>query len=199
VEEKPNHPPTATVSIERQSILRASAPAHLQRQRPGQRSAHLQLTHDRRTDRGSGSNVQFDAAGLQPGSYGVKCMVNDGRGAPRCFRNVEVKSPRRSATEASWRCTASTSPRHSLRSPSPPRFDGQPGQRHSIPWRVTPRISEVSARRSFWFRRPRRHSRAKDYNVKLSERRVERTKSYLIERAYRRTISRPGVWLWIKT
>jgi len=53
VEEKPNRPPTATLSIERSPDSAGRAHRrHLQRQRPGQRSADLQLHGDRRTDRG---------------------------------------------------------------------------------------------------------------------------------------------------
>src|SRR5258708_17279150 len=43
---------------------------------------------------GSGSNVQFDSTGLQPGTYTVKCAVNDGRGGTAdASGNVEVKEP----------------------------------------------------------------------------------------------------------
>ncbi len=118
VEEKPNHPPTATLSVERSPIL------------PGERTGvtcngsdphNDPLTYSYTTTGGqivgSGSNVQFDATGLKPGSYGVKCTVNDGRGgAADASGNVEVKGPRRSSNwKPSWRCTASTS-----RPPSPP-------------------------------------------------------------------------------
>src|ERR1700719_4341310 len=95
VEEKPNHPPTATLSIERSPIL------------PGERTGVTCNGSDPDNDPltysytatggqivGSGSNVQFDSAGLPPGAYTVKCAVNDGRGGTAdASGNVEVKEP----------------------------------------------------------------------------------------------------------
>src|SRR6266852_2346131 len=95
VEEKPNHPPTASLSVERSPIL------------PGERTGvtcngsdpdNDPLTYSYTTTGGqivgSGSNVQFDSTGLQPGSYTVNCSVNDGRGASAdASGKVEVKEP----------------------------------------------------------------------------------------------------------
>src|SRR5205823_2924416 len=95
VEEKPNHPPTAALSVERSPIL------------PGARTGVTCNGSDPDNDPlaysyattggqvvGSGSNVQFDATGLKPGSYSVKCSVNDGRGGTAdASGNVEVKQP----------------------------------------------------------------------------------------------------------
>jgi CheY-like chemotaxis protein len=95
VEEKPNHPPTATLSVERSPIL------------PGEQTGITcdgsdpdidPLTYSYTTTGGrvvgSGSKVQFDATGLQPGTYAVKCTVNDGRGGTAdASDNVEVKEP----------------------------------------------------------------------------------------------------------
>jgi hypothetical protein len=91
----PNHPPTATLSVERSPIL------------PGERTVVTCNGSDPDSDPltysytstggqivGSGSNVQFDATGLKAGSYTVKCTVNDGRGgAADASGNVEVKEP----------------------------------------------------------------------------------------------------------
>src|SRR5207302_4439485 len=95
VEEKPNHPPTAALSIEHSPIL------------PGERTGVTCNGSDPDNDPliysytttggqivGSGSNGQFDATGLQPGSYDVKCAVNDGRGGTADdSANVQVKEP----------------------------------------------------------------------------------------------------------
>src|SRR3981189_3272139 len=89
------HPPTAYLAVERSPIL------------PGERTGITcngsdpdsdPLTYSYTTTGGqivgSGSNVQFDAAGPQPGSYTVKCAVNDGRGGTAdASGNVEVKEP----------------------------------------------------------------------------------------------------------
>ena len=43
---------------------------------------------------GTGSKVQFDSTGLQPGSYTVKCSVSDGRGGTAdANTNVDVQQP----------------------------------------------------------------------------------------------------------
>src|SRR6267143_2871595 len=95
VEEKPNRPPAATLSIERSPIL------------PGERTGVTCNGSDPDNDPltysytatggqvvGSGSNAQFDATGFQPGTYTVKCTVNDGRGGTAdASGSVEVKEP----------------------------------------------------------------------------------------------------------
>ncbi len=95
VEEKPNHPPTATLAVERSPIM------------PGERTGitctgtdpdNDPLTYSYTTTggqiAGSGEKVQFDSTGLQPGSYTVKCTVNDGRGGTGdASGNVDVQQP----------------------------------------------------------------------------------------------------------
>lgn len=95
VEERPNRPPTATLSVERSPIL------------PGEHTGVICTGSDPDGDpltysysasggqiTGTGSNATFDATGLQPGSYTVKCTVNDGRGGTAdATGNVEVQEP----------------------------------------------------------------------------------------------------------
>ena len=95
VEEKPNHPPTASLSIERSPILPTE---HTGVTCNGSDPDNDPLTYSYTTTggqiTGSGSHVQFDPTGLQPGSYTVKCTVNDGRGgtADAQLRKLEVET-----------------------------------------------------------------------------------------------------------
>lgn len=81
VAERPNRPPTATLTVQRSPIL------------PGEKTSITCNGTDPDNDpltysysstggqvAGSGSNAQFDASGLKAGTYTVKCTVNDGRG-----------------------------------------------------------------------------------------------------------------------
>src|SRR6266478_6133291 len=91
----PNHPPTATLSIERSPILPGE---HTGVTCNGSDPDNDPLTYSYTSTGGkivgSGPNVQFDSTGLQPGSYSVKCTVNDGRGASAdASGNVDVKEP----------------------------------------------------------------------------------------------------------
>src|SRR5207245_6027018 len=95
VEEKPNHPPSATLSIERSPILPGE---HTGITCNGSDPDNDALTYSYTSTGGkivgSGSNVQFDSTGLQTGSYSVKCTVNDGRGGTAdASGNVDVKEP----------------------------------------------------------------------------------------------------------
>jgi len=186
VEEKPNHPPTATLSIERSPIL------------PGERTGvtcngsdpdNDPLTYSYTTTGGqivgSGSNVQFDSTGLQPGTYTVKCAVNDGRGgAADATGNLEVKEPPQiKQLEAKLAL-------HSIYFPTlqptvaKPMGGLQPSQAATL---------DALASDFLQYLKYRPDARlileghadirgAKDFNVKLSERRVERTKSYLVDK-----------------
>src|SRR5256885_7634077 len=54
---------------------------------------------------GSGSSVQFDATNLQPGTYDVKCTVNDGRGGTAdSSGNVQVKRSEEHTSELQSPC-----------------------------------------------------------------------------------------------
>ncbi len=186
VEEKPNHPPTASLSIERSPIL------------PGQRTGVTCNGSDPDSDPltysytatggqivGSGSNVQFDATGLKPGSYSVKCTVNDGRGGTAdASGNVEVKEPPQiKQLEAKLAL-------HSIYFPTAQPTVAKPmgGLLASQEGTLDALASDFQQYLKY---RPDAHlileghadvRGAKDYNVKLSERRVERTKSYLVEK-----------------
>ena len=186
VEEKPNHPPTATLSVERSPIL------------PGERTGVNCNGSDPDNDPltysyaatggqivGSGSNVQFDSTGLQPGTYTVKCTVNDGRGGTaEAAGNVEGKEPPQiKQLEAKLAL-------HSIYFPT-----AQPTVAKPTGGLMPSQAATLDALASDFLQylkyRPDAHlileghadiRGAKDYNVKLSERRVERTKSYLVER-----------------
>ena len=186
VEEKPNHPPTATLSVERSPIL------------PGERTGvtcngsdpdNDPLTYGYATTGGqivgSGSNVQFDATGLKPGSYTVKCTVNDGRGGTAdASGNVEVKEPVQvKQLEAKLAL-------HSIYFPT-----AQPTVANPMGGLLSSQQVTLDALASDFLQylkyRPdaklilEGHADirgAKDYNIKLSERRVERTKNYLVEK-----------------
>jgi outer membrane protein OmpA-like peptidoglycan-associated protein len=186
VEEKPNHPPTATLSVERSPIF------------PGERTGvtcngsdpdNDPLTYSYATTGGqivgSGSNVQFDATGLKAGSYAVKCAVNDGRGGTAdASGNVEVKEPPQiKQLEAKLAL-------HSIYFPTAQPTVAKPTGGLLPSQQVT---LDALASDFLQYLKYRPEAKlileghadvrgAKDYNVKLSERRVERTRSYLVEK-----------------
>ena len=186
VEEKPNHPPTASLSVEHNSIL------------PGERTGIACNGSDPDNDpltysytatggqvTGTGSNVQFDSTGLQPGTYTVKCTVNDGRGGTAdASGNVEVKEPPQvKQLEAQLAL-------HSIYFPTAQPTEARPTGGLLASQAAT--LDSLAADYQQYLKyRPAAHlileghadSRgAKEYNMKLSERRVERARSYLVEK-----------------
>jgi outer membrane protein OmpA-like peptidoglycan-associated protein len=186
VEEKPNHPPTASLSVVRTPIL------------PGERTGvtcnasdpdNDPLTYSYTTTGGqivgSGSNVQFDSAGLQPGNYTVKCAVNDGRGGTAdASGNVEVKEPPQ-VHELEAKLAL-----HSIYFPTAQPTVAKP-MGGLLPSQAATLDALASDYKQYLTYRPAAHlileghadvRGAKDYNEKLSERRVERAKRYLVEK-----------------
>jgi outer membrane protein OmpA-like peptidoglycan-associated protein len=186
VEEKPNRPPTASLSVEHASIL------------PGERTGITCNGSDPDNDpltysytatggqvSGSGANVQFDSTGLQPGSYTVKCTVNDGRGGTaEASGNVEVKEPPQ-VHELETKLAL-----HSIYFPTAQPTEAKPtgGLLASQAGTLDSLAADYQQYMKY---RPAAHlileghadSRgAKEYNMKLSERRVERARSYLVEK-----------------
>jgi outer membrane protein OmpA-like peptidoglycan-associated protein len=185
VEEKPNHPPTATLSIERSPILPGE---HTGVTCNGSDPDNDPLTYSYTSTggkiAGSGSNVQFDATGLQPGSYSVKCAVNDGRGGTAdASGNVEVKEPPQiKQLEAKLAL-------HSIYFPTALPTVAKPNGGLLASQQKT-LDALASDYKQYLTYKPDAHlileghadtRGAKDYNAKLSERRVDRAKSYLVE------------------
>lgn len=185
VEEKPHHPPTISCSPERSSII------------AGERTAissaasspdNLPLTYNYSATggqiTGSGAKVEFDSTGLQPGSYTVKCGVTDERGDKAdASTTVEVKEPPQ-IKQLELKLAL-----HSIYFPTAQPTVAKPTGGLLASQSAT--LDTLAADfKQYLTYRPDAHlileghadSRgAKEYNAKLSERRVERTKSYLVE------------------
>ncbi len=186
VEERPNHPPTATLSIERSPIL------------PGERTGVTCNGSDPDNDPltysytasggqivGSGSQVQFDSAGLQPGIYTVKCVVNDGRGGTaEASGNVEVKEPpqiKQLEAKLALHSVYFPTALPTLAKPTGGLLASQAGTLEALASDFKQYLTyKTDARLILEGHADVRG--AKDYNVKLSERRVERARSYLVEK-----------------
>jgi outer membrane protein OmpA-like peptidoglycan-associated protein len=186
VEEKPNHPPTASLSVEHNSILPGE---HTGITCNGSDPDNDPLTYSYTATggqvTGTGSNVQFDSTGLQPGTYTVKCTVNDGRGGTAdASGNVEVKEPPQvKQLEAQLAL-------HSIYYPTAQPTEAKP-MGGLLASQAGTLDSLAADYQQYMKYRPAAHlileghadSRgAKDYNMKLSERRVERARSYLVEK-----------------
>src|SRR5467141_1970011 len=186
VEEKPNHPPTASLSVERSPIVQGERTGITC---SGNDPDNDPLTYSYKATGGqivgSGSSVQFDSTGLQPGSYTVNCSVNDGRGASAdASGKVEVKEPpqikqleAKLALHSIYFPTAQPTvakPNGGLAASQAATLDTLAGDfQQYLKYRPDAQLilqghADVRG--------------AKDYNIKLSERRVERTKSYLVEK-----------------
>ncbi len=185
VEEKPNHPPTATLSVERSPILPGE---HTGVTCNGSDPDNDPLTYSYTSTGGkivgSGSNVQFDSTGLQPGTYGVKCAVNDGRGGTAdASGNVEVKEP------PQIRQLEAKLALHSIYFPTALPTEAKPSGGLLASQQKT-LDTLASDYKQYLAYKPDAHlileghadtRGAKDYNAKLSQRRVDRAKSYLVE------------------
>src|SRR5215469_6343962 len=186
VEERPNRPPAASLSLERSPILPGE---HTGITCNGSDPDNDPLTYSYTASggniTGSGSNVQFDSTGLGPGTYTVKCTVNDGRGGTGdASGNVEVKEPPQ-VHELEVKLAL-----HSVYFPT-----AQPTAARPTGGLLASQAATLDALASDYQQylkfRPAAHlileghadSRgAKEYNMKLSERRVERARSYLVEK-----------------
>ena len=185
VEQRPNRPPTASLSIERSPILPGESTGVICN---GADPDNDPLTYSYTVSGGkiigSGSSVKFDSTGLAPGTYTVKCTVDDGRGGTAdASGTVEVKEPPQvKQLEAKLAL-------HSIYFPTAQPTVAKPMGGLLASQAAT--LDELANDfKQYLAYRPAAHlileghadiRGAKDYNIKLSERRVERAKSYLIE------------------
>ena len=186
VEERPNRPPTATLSVERSPIM------------PGEHTGITCNGSDPDGDpltysytatggqvSGSGANAQFDSTGAKPGTYTVKCTVNDGRGGTAdASGDVVVQEPPqvhqlelKLALHSIYFPTAQPS----VARPNGGLLASQAGTLDTL----------ASDFKQYLTYKPDAHlilgghadiRGSKEYNQALSERRVARTRSYLVEK-----------------
>ncbi len=186
VEERPNRPPTATLSVERSPILPGE---HTGITCTGSDPDNDPLTYSYSASggqvSGTGSNASFDATALQPGTYTVKCTVNDGRGGTAdASGNVEVKEPPQ-VHQLELKLAL-----HSIYFPTAQPTAARPTGGLMASQAVT--LDTLAADfKQYLTYKPDAHlilgghadiRGGKEYNQLLSERRVEKTKNYLIEK-----------------
>ncbi len=184
VDPRPNRPPTATLSVERSPILPGE---HTGITCNGSDPDGDPLTYSYSASggqiTGTGSNATFDATGLQPGTYTVKCTVNDGRGGTAdASGNVEVKEPPQ-VHQLELKLAL-----HSIYFPTAQPTVAKPSGGLMASQAVT--LDTLAADfKQYLTYRPDAHlilgghadiRGAKEYNQLLSQRRVERAKNYLI-------------------
>jgi outer membrane protein OmpA-like peptidoglycan-associated protein len=185
VEEKPNHPPVISCAPDHSPIL------------PGEHVAIISTASDPDNDpltysytatggqiSGNGAQAQFDSTGLQPGKYTVNCMVSDGRGGnAEASTTVEVKEPPQ-IKQLEVRLAL-----HSVYFPTAQPTVAKPNGGLLASQTVTLDTLATDFQQYLKYR-PDAHlileghadvRGPKEYNIKLSERRVERTKNYLVE------------------
>src|SRR5580704_4057636 len=186
VDPRPNRPPTASLSVERSPIL------------PGEHTGITCTGADPDGDpltysytasggqvTGTGANATFDATGLQPGTYTVKCTVSDGRGGTGdASGTVEVKeAPQVHQLEMKLAL-------HSIYFPTAQPTVAKPNG-GLMPSQAVTLDTLAADFTQYLTYRPNAHlilgghadvRGGKEYNRLLSERRVEKTKSYLVEK-----------------
>jgi len=186
VEARPNRPPTASLAVERSPIL------------PGEHTGITCTGNDPDNDpltysysatggqvTGTGASAQFDATGVQAGTYTVKCTVNDGRGGTAdASGNVQVNEPPQ-VHQLELKLAL-----HSIYFPTAQPTVAKPNGGLLASQAVT-LDTLASDFKQYLTYKPDAHlilgghadSRGgKEYNQLLSERRVARAKSYLIEK-----------------
>jgi outer membrane protein OmpA-like peptidoglycan-associated protein len=185
VEEKPNHPPVISCAANPSSIVQ------------GQQAAIVSTASDPDNDplaysytatggqiTGSGAQVQFDSKGAQPGTYTVKCTANDGRGGSTdASTTVEVKEPPQVKQLEVKLALHSVYFPTSLPTAAKPDAGLLPSQEDTLK-------TLAGDFKQYLTYKPgtklilEGHADVrgtKEYNQALSERRVARTKSYLVE------------------
>lgn len=95
VEPRPNRPPTLSCSADRTSIMQGeSSGISANASDPDNDPLTYSYTTTGGQITGSGPKVQFNSTGLAAGTYSVKCSVSDGRGGTADdSTNVEVQAP----------------------------------------------------------------------------------------------------------
>ena len=185
VEEKPHHPPTISCAANPNSIVQGQQASIVS---TASSPDNLPLTYSYTASggqvTGSGAQAQFDSKGVPPGTYTVKCMVADERGDKAdSSTTVEVKEPPQVKQLEVKLALHSVYFPTNLPTAAKPDAGLLPSQEDTLK-------TLASDFKQYLTYKPgtklilEGHADVrgtKEYNQALSERRVARTKSYLVE------------------
>ena len=185
VEEKPNAPPTITCAANPATI---TAGQHSSITSTASDPDNDPLTYTYTTSggkvTGSGANVQFDSTGAAAGTYTVTCHVSDGRGGEKDATTQVTVQPAIEQRQLEQRLSL-----HSIYFPTAqPTIPNPNGgllasQQNTL-------VTLASDFKKYLTYKPDAHlilqghadpRGGEEYNKKLSERRVNRTKAFLVE------------------
>ena len=188
VEKKPNTPPTiscaanpATITVGQRSSITANASD------TDNDTLTYSYTASGGKVTGSGANVQFDSTGVAPGTYTVTCHVSDGRGGETDATTqvaVQAAAPPKEQVQLEQRLSL-----HSIYFPTAQPTVANPNggllasQQNTL-------VTLASDFKKYLAFKPEAHlilqghadpRGGPDYNKLLSERRVARTKAFLVQ------------------
>jgi outer membrane protein OmpA-like peptidoglycan-associated protein len=185
VAKRPNQPPVISCSPERNPI------------NAGERVAVISTASDPDGDpltysytttggqiSGSGPSAQFDSTGLAPGSYSITCTADDGRGGRTSAPTAVTVQEHPEIKQLEARLSL-----HDIYFPTAQPTVAKPNG-GLLPSQIKTLDALVSDFTKYLTYRPDAHlimeghadiRGTKEYNLKLSQRRVDRVKNYLIE------------------
>ena len=185
VEEKPNTPPTiscaanpATITAGQRATITANASD----------ADNDKLTYSYKASggnvSGTGATAQFDSTGLAPGNYTITCHVSDGRGGETDATTQVIVQPAIEQKQLEQRLSL-----HSIYFPTAQPTENSPITSGLLASQKTTLLSLAGDFKKYLAFKPDAHlilqghadpRGGPEYNKKLSERRVERTKAYLV-------------------
>jgi outer membrane protein OmpA-like peptidoglycan-associated protein len=188
VEEKPNTPPTiscaanpATVTMGQRSAITSTASD------PDNDNLTYAYTTSGGRITGSGASVQFDSTGTAPGSYTVTCTANDGRGGEKSATTtvaVQAAAPPKEQVQLEQRLSL-----HSIYFPTAQPTVANPNG-GLLASQQTTLVALAADFKKYLTYKPEAHlilqghadpRGGADYNKLLSDRRVARTKAFLVQ------------------
>jgi outer membrane protein OmpA-like peptidoglycan-associated protein len=185
VEEKPNTPPTITCAANPATIT------------AGQSATITSTASDADNDKlaysykasggkvsGTDSTAQFDSTGVAPGTYTITCHVSDGRGGETDGTTQVTVQPAAEQRQLEQRLSL-----HSIYFPTAQPTENSPITSGLLASQKTTLLALAGDFKKYLAFKPDAHlilqghadpRGGPEYNKKLSERRVERTKAYLV-------------------
>src|SRR5579864_5129593 len=185
VEEKPNTPPTATCAANPATIT-AGQPSTITTTANDVDNDKLTYSYKASggTVTGTDANAQFDSTGLAPGNYTITCHVSDGRGGETDATTQVTVKPAVEQTQLEQRLSL-----HSIYFPTAQPTENSPITSGLLASQKKTLLALADDFKKYLAFKPDAHlilqghadpRGGPEYNKKLSERRVERTKAYLV-------------------